>query len=78
MSFIIINRGLATAYKKVVFVWHTGIDAIELADGKYTLPERVLPIVEKYNHGMATALSQFPIEENPEFIEYDEDGNRIN
>ena len=63
--------GLATAYKKVIFVWHIGIDAVELANGKYTLPERVLPIVEKYNKGLAQALRQFPTDDNPEFKEHE-------
>jgi len=69
---ILINKGLATAYRKVVFVWHTGIDAVELENGKFVLPERVLPIVEKYNKGLARALSNFPIVENPVFKEYEE------
>jgi hypothetical protein len=71
MSWIIIPQGLATAYRKVIFVWHTGIDAVELADGKYTLNERVLSIVEKYNKGLSQALSQFPTDDNPEFKEYE-------
>ena len=73
MSWIVINKGLATAYRRVVLVWHTGIDAVELADGNFVLPDRVLPIVEKYNKGLARALQNFPIIENPVFPEVLED-----
>ena len=78
MRYILINRGLKTAYRKVIFVWHSGIDAVEFADGNFVLPDRVIPIVDQYNHGMAVALGRFPKVENPVFIEYDEDGNRTN
>ena len=69
MSWILINKGIATAYRKVKLVWHTGIDAIELSDGNFVLPDRVMTIVEKYNKGLATALKRFPTIDNPEFIE---------
>ena len=71
MSYILINKGLATAYRKTKLAWHTGIAAIELENGDFVLPDRVLPIVQKYNKGLATALSRFPTIENPEFPEYE-------
>ena len=78
MSYILINRGLETAYRKTKLVWHIGIDAVKIVDGKFVLPDRVIPIVDQYNHGMAVALGRFPKVEDPVFIEYDEDDNRTN
>ena len=78
MTFIYINKGLATAFIKTKLAWYCGIDAGELAGGNYALPLDVLPMVEKYNKGLATALKRFPTVEDPVFIEYDEDGNRTN
>jgi hypothetical protein len=79
MRFILINKGQETAFRKVKLAWHTGIDAIEIADGNFVLPERVLPIIRDFpKPNLYDALKNRPIVEDPKFIEWDEDGNRIN
>ncbi len=42
MNAVIIPRAEAHKYRKILINWHTGIDAIELADGDYFISEECL------------------------------------
>lgn len=83
VQFILIPKGLETAYRKKKLNDFFGIDAVEIANGDFILPERVIADIESLGPpfvGLVRSLENFPVEdgENIEFIEYDDDGNRIN
>ena len=73
---------------RVVFT--TGIDAVELKDGNFALPDRVIPLLEKFpikSREVTLAdetkiildveLKKLPTNDTPDFRQWDIDENRI-
>ena len=49
MSYIIIPKAQAALYKKRKITWFHGIDAVELKDGTFTLPDRVISDMKRFD-----------------------------
>ena len=48
MNYIIIPKAQASLYRKRKITWFHGIDAVELKDGTFTLPERVINGMKRF------------------------------
>ena len=49
MSWVIIPKAQAALYKKRKITWFHGIDAVELKDGTFTLPDRVIDDMKRFD-----------------------------
>lgn len=82
MSWIIIPKEQSTQYRRRLITWYYGIDAVELKNGDFVLPERVIKGIKKFDrkfkeielpdHSISTVdieLTKFPTQKTVIFKE---------
>lgn len=57
-KYYVIPKTLASQFKQIVLVWHTGVDAVEIEDGNYILSEASFNLLNDYKHNITVSEKQ--------------------